>query len=64
MTSAGGALGAKNIKAMKNSFPSQVWVLAVDIGSNLNAEILADKFITVSSGDSNNYISQICKGLD
>ena len=63
MTSAGGALGAKNIKAMKNSFPGQVWVMAVDIGFNLNAEILADKFITVDSGNSSNYISQICKAI-
>ena len=63
MTSVGGSLGAKNIKAMKASYPDEVWVLGVDINHNHNAQSLADKFITVPSGDSSNYIDKICNAI-
>jgi len=64
LTSVSGALGAQNIKFMKDSIKEKVWVLGVDVKHSYVSEQIADKFLLVPTGNSDKYVSKIIELID
>ncbi len=64
ITSVSGSFGPKNIEFMKNAYKGNVWVLGVDVQHDYVAEKVADMFLKVPPGDSDEYIEAIMRLID